>query len=377
MKILTLCYEFPPIGGGGGRVAEKVALALADRGHEVQVQTAGMPHLAREETLGKMRIHRNPSFRRREDTCSVLEMGLYLITNFLPTLQFVRRWQPDVLHVHFAVPTGVLAWALHHLRGIPYVLTIHLGDVPGGVPEQTASLFRTLKPLTNPIWEQAAEITAVSHFVADLAREAYGRIPLVIHNGMPPLPKIWEPEVGEELRLLFIGRLSVQKNPLLAIEAVAAMVQKNWNLKIVGEGPLGGTMRNRVAQLGLEQQVCFLGWRSTHEVAEVLSHSDVLLMPSLQEGLPMAGIEALHYGLSIVGSTIGGLQDLVSDSVNGFLCPFSAKDFACRLDSLAASSSLLLAQKQASREKAKDFEFETSVEMYEKILRTAADVPYS
>ena len=372
MKILTLCYEFPPLGGGGGRVAEKVAQALAQRGHAVQVQTAGMGHLAREETVENVSVHRARSFRRREDTCSVPEMGLYLATSFLPALQLARQWKPEVLHVHFAVPTGALAWAIHRATGIPYVLTVHLGDVPGGVPEQTADLFRIVKPLTNPIWQRAAYVTAVSPFVAGLAQDAYGLAPIVIPNGMPPILGR-EPEVtGGMLRLLFIGRLSIQKNPLLAIEAVAAMLQKNWRLEIVGEGPLGAQARARVAQLGLEGRISFLGWQGAREVADLLSRSDVLLMPSLHEGLPMAGIEALHHGLSIVGGAIGGLQDIVVDSVNGFLCPFSAETFAQRLDSLAAHSELLLAQKRASREKAKSFEFESSIDAYEKVLSNAA-----
>ncbi len=372
MKILTLCYEFPPIGGGGGRVAEKIAQALAQRGHEVWVQTAGMPHLAGGEIKGGIHIHRSQSFRRREDTCSVAEMGLYLVTNFFPALRLARRWKPDVLHVHFAVPTGVLAWAVHCLTGIPYVLTAHLGDVPGGVPEQTTSLFRIVKPLTNPVWRDAAQVTTVSHFVADLAQKAYGRAPLVIHNGMPPLAHKREFITGNTLRIIFIGRLSIQKNPLLAIEAVAAMSQKNWSLEIIGEGPLGAAVRNRAAYLKLEKQISFLGWQGAREVADLLLRADVLLMPSLQEGLPMAGIEALHHGLSIVGSDIGGLQDVIADSVNGFLCSLSAQEFASRLDSLAASPELLLAQMRASLEKAKDFNFASSVDVYEDMLRVAA-----
>ena len=56
-------------------------------------------------------------------------MALYCATSFLPTLRHIREWQPDVIHAHFAVPTGALAWAVHRLTGVPYVLTAHLGDV--------------------------------------------------------------------------------------------------------------------------------------------------------------------------------------------------------------------------------------------------------
>jgi glycosyltransferase involved in cell wall biosynthesis len=119
MKILVLCYEYPPIGGGGGRVAQSVAQQLATQGHELRVQTAGMPHLPRRETVRGVEVYRTPSFRKREDTCAVHEMGLFLATSFLPALRHIRQWQPDVMHAHFAMPTGVLAWALHRLTGVP------------------------------------------------------------------------------------------------------------------------------------------------------------------------------------------------------------------------------------------------------------------
>ncbi|PWU07707.1 MAG: hypothetical protein C5B47_05710, partial [Verrucomicrobia bacterium] len=190
-------------------------------------------------------------------------------------------------------------------------------------------------------------------------------------NGIPPLAQSQEPETDETLRILFVGRLSVQKNPLLAIESVALMSQQNWQLQIVGEGPLSEAARKRVTQLGLNSRISFLGWQDSKEVAAVLSQADVLLMTSLQEGLPMVGIEALHHGLAIIGSAIGGLQDIIVDSVNGFFCSLRAQDFAGRLDSLAASPKLLFMQKRASREKAKDFDFAASVNRYETLLNAA------
>ncbi|HEY5741219.1 MAG TPA: glycosyltransferase, partial [Terrimicrobiaceae bacterium] len=142
MRILILCYEYPPVGGGGGRVAAQVAAKLAERDHKVRVITAGMRHLPRHERRDTVEILRPESFRRREDTCSVPEMGSYILTSVIPVLRTAWSWRPDVIHAHFAVPSGALALVARVFAGTPYVLTAHLGDVPGGVPEQTGHLFR-------------------------------------------------------------------------------------------------------------------------------------------------------------------------------------------------------------------------------------------
>ncbi len=109
-------------------------------------------------------------------------------------------------------PLVLVALAARVFAGVPYVLTAHLGDVPGGVPEQTDHLFRLLGPFISPVWRRAQAVTAVSRFVADLASRAYGVQPIVIPNGVDPIapPEI---EVHSPRRIVMAGRLSIQKNP--------------------------------------------------------------------------------------------------------------------------------------------------------------------
>ncbi len=111
--------------------------------------TAGLKHLPRRETKGGVEIFRPESFRKREATrAACRRWGLYLATSFFPTLRLCETWKPDVIHAHFAMPTGLLAEWMPRLTGVPYVLTAHLGDVPGGsVPEQTSHLFDIVAPL--------------------------------------------------------------------------------------------------------------------------------------------------------------------------------------------------------------------------------------
>jgi glycosyltransferase involved in cell wall biosynthesis len=370
VKILLLCYEYPPVGGGGGRVAAQVAVRLASRGHHVRVITAGMRHLPRREVRENVEILRPASFRRREDTCTVPEMALYVLTNVWTAVREARRWRPDIVHAHFAVPTGPVALIASLFTRIPYVLTVHLGDVPGGVPEQTDHLFRLVGPLVAPVWHRAEAVTAVSRFVAGLASKAYGVEPIVVPNGIRLVAATTVP-VHASTRILMAGRLSIQKNPLLAIRALALIREMNWSLGVIGDGPLRAEMEALARREGIAERVTVHGWLSEAQVAERMVASDILLLTSLQEGLPMVAIEALQWGLAIVSSQVGSMHDIVEEGKNGFLCELAAAAFAEKLRQLLVTPQLLHEMRRASREKATQFDIEKTVSAYERILEAS------
>lgn len=377
-RILVLCYEYPPIGGGGGRVAAQVAEALVERGHQVRVVTAGMPHLPGRTIMNGVEIVRVRAFRRREDTCSVKEMLLWVMAASPVAFWEAWRWRPKIIHAHFAVPTGAVAWWVHQLTRIPYVLTVHLGDVPGGVPEQTDRLFQKIKWLTIPIWKSAIRVTAVSSFVAELAEKAYGIKPQVILNGIKLTKKQFKKE-NVVPQLLFVGRLSVQKNPLLIIQALALLRDLSWTLTIIGEGPLSEVMQAEVKKLHLENRIFFRGWVSAEEVKAAMQQADILLISSLSEGLPMVGIEALAYGLAIVGSRIGGLQDIIEEKVNGsfFDLAEGASGMAKEIQFFLEKRERLIDAQACSLKKALVFEWNHSIDLYEQVLERATEKKYS
>jgi len=373
MKILLLCYEYPPIGGGGGRVAATVAGKLAERGHEIRVQTAALGRTSKVEGEGNLIVFRNASLRQKPDTCRVHEMALYLITSFWPALRLIRQWQPDVIHVHFAVPTGALAYALRLLTGKPYVLTAHLGDVPGGVPEQTGALFRALLPATRPIWNKAKATTAVCTHTADLAEKAYGRRPSVILNGLPlgDAPPI---DSRRPPRIVMAGRLSTQKDPIRAVEALGHLRDLDWTFDVAGDGPLREAMEQKASALGIRDRIRFHGWLEASDVHAILSQSDILLMTSRSEGLPVVAVEATTHALAIVSTAAGGMTDVVDPPHNGRLVPVGASpaEIASALRDYLENADLLRAAREGSNRVRTKFDLEKSVDAYEHILFDAA-----
>jgi glycosyltransferase involved in cell wall biosynthesis len=373
MRILVLNYEFPPIGGGGGRFSADLCRHLARFGHEIRVQTSrfrGLP--AREVTEG-YEIFRSWSGRSQAHTCTVPEMACYLSANLMPALRQATSWHPQVINVHFAVPTGVIAWIIHRLTGIPYVLSAQLGDVPGGVPVQTDHLFRWVKPFTVPIWRDAAALTVPSGEVADLVQDAYNLSAHVVPNGVElealnPRP----PEVHSPVRLVFVGRFSPQKNLLFLLEVLGKLRDLDWRLDLVGDGPLRGELEGLGRRLDVAARVHFHGWVTPEAATAVMRDGDILVMPSLSEGLSLVGLQALGLGLALATSDHRSMKDLVADGVNGFTCPATdAESFARRLRDLLANPPMLLAMKQASLKMAPRFEAGRVARQMEKLLLAA------
>lgn len=373
MKILTLCYEYPPVGGGGGRMAHNVAAALVRRGHEVRVQTAWISGISHRELADGVEVFRSFAFRKRADYCTVPEMAGYIATSFFPALRHIRTWKPDVIHAHFAVPTGVLALACRVLTGKPYVLTAHLGDLPGGNPDQTDGLFRILNPFIRPVWKNATGISASSSFAADLAKAAYAVDPRVILNGISMRGKSATARPpASPLELAAIGRFNPQKNFPWMIRALSGC-KFPWHLSLIGDGAQRAEIESAIRECGLESRIRLMGWVPEDAMREVLARTDILLMPSISEGNPVSAIEALKLGVAVLGSNIGGLADLIENGKNGFAVPIeSPVPFQENLARLAADPGTLHAMKSRSLEMAERFDIELIAGSFESLLNDSA-----
>jgi glycosyltransferase involved in cell wall biosynthesis len=374
MKILVLNYEFPPIGGGGGQAAADLCRALANRGHLIRVITSLGPGVEKFETQQGYRIQRVNVGRRTAARASFLSMLRYLLAGFIPAYRQIRSWAPDVIHVHFAVPTGVLAWVLHRLTGTPYLLTVHLGDVPGGVPQKTGKWFRWVLPFTPPIWRRAGRVVAVSEYTRHLATTHYD-VPIdVIPNGVP-LKQGLRVQVQSPPQFLFAGRFQPQKNLHFLVDALGEVRDLEWRCVLVGDGPQRQSVQNRVRENGLESRINFTGWISPQEVDDLMARSDILVMPSLSEGLPVVGVQALANGLALVVNQAGGLSELVNDGINGRSCLVG--DESCFIQALRwclSDRERLMKMKSSSLEEAKAFDIERITDLYESKLHEVTEV---
>lgn len=371
MRILTVIYEFPPIGGGGGRAAYDICKEMVARGHDVTVLTAhmhGLPFQNNEDGIHVMRIS---SLRTEPFRATFFTMLAYVLAGLWAGLRFIFIHRPDIIHTHFAVPSGALAWALSVLTGIPYVLTAHLGDVPGGVPEKTGKWFRWLEPFTKPIWRRATKIVAVSEFTRQLALKHYSVDVRVIPNGADVQHLVpAEIKQNHPPQLVFAGRFVYQKNPLTIIKVLSQLKDLEWTCSMLGDGPLFGDVKKEIAKQGMSDRFNLTGWVTPEDVLDQFSKSDILFMPSFSEGLPVVGVQALASGLAIVSSRIGGFLDLVDHEKNGYLIDVHDADaFSRSLRLLLSSPETLLKFRKASIEKSRDFDIQKVVDKYQAIFQ--------
>ena len=375
MRILTVIYEFPPIGGGGGRAAYDICKELVVRGNDVTVLTAHMSGLPLQVDEDGILVTRIPSLRKEAFRATFFTMLAYVLSGLWAGLRLINIHRPDIIHTHFAVPSGALAWTLSVLTGIPYVLTAHLGDVPGGVPEKTGKWFLWLEPFTKPIWQRAKKVVAVSEFIRQLALKHYAVDVQVIPNGADVQHLVpADLKVNDPPHLVFAGRFVHQKNPLAIIKILSQLKDLKWTCSMLGDGPMFEDVKNEIARHEMSNRFHLPGWVTPQDVLDQFSKSDILFMPSFSEGLPVVGVQALARGLAIVSSRIGGFLDLVDHEQNGYLIDVQdATAFSQSLRGLISNPKLLLQFRSASIQKSRNFDIQKVVDQYQSIFQSVLD----
>lgn len=326
MRILVINYEYPPVGGGGGEVSQFLAEGYSQNGHDVRILTAHWDGLPKNEIVhDRLSINRIFAFRKDADRCSPFRMAAFALMALPEAFLIARKWRPDIVHCHFAVPVAPVGFFLKCLFHIPFVVTLHGGDVPGHQPAQTGKYFRFIKPMTGMILKRAEGIVAVSEHLRELAENAFPGVSIqLIPNGVDvdlyhPAP---DDEKTKKMQFIYVGRFNREKRLDILLEATRNLLdsgKREFSVRLVGAGPLEKDLREKIKDWNLTETVCFTGWISREKVAVELRNSHVFALPSEHEGMPIACLQAMASGLPIIGTKIRGIQQIVRDRENGIL----------------------------------------------------------
>jgi len=322
MRIALFTDYYPPhVDGGVERVVCQLAQGYARRGHDVRVFTLNTREAPEfEAPMPNLRVYRAPATELSGllKLQSCVSTKLYGIAN-----DSLQAFPADVVHAHTTFfYSSLVAAALSRRHDVPMVTTLHVGSL-GEMPLRTrfmAGVYeRTLGSL---IMAQSKSVIAVSHAVADHA-ERIGVNPnklTVIANGVDVdeyAPAFYKG--ADRLRIVCVGRLIANKGPQHLLEAVPALcdVVPDAEVVFVGDGPMLETLQARAAELGLDDNVTFLGSRD--DVPDILRDSDIFVRPSLTEGMPLAVLEAMACGLPVIATAVGGTGEVIRHLHNGML----------------------------------------------------------
>ncbi len=326
MRLLIVNYEYPPIGAGAASASWFLARTLAGLGHRVSVVTSAFAEHRGVSLEDGVRIHRIPAWRRRIDRSDTRQMAFFGGSGVVFAPRIVRAERIQGVIVFFTLPSGLVGYWLKARYGLPYVVSLRGGDVPGLVPELNRT-HRRIRWLRRRILRSARAIVANSQGLAELSARTDPFPVSVIPNGVDsalfhPSPRASSADLAGGFQILFVGRFQNQKNLALLLDELARLRREGtaaFTLNVVGDGPLGPKMRERARRLKLDDRTVWHGWVAKPKMVELYQSADCLVNPSLYEGLPNTVLEAMACGLPVVASRVIGNDDLVTEGENGFL----------------------------------------------------------
>ena len=312
MRIGITCY---PTYGGSGIVATELGLELANRGHVVHFITYSNPIRL---DPGTPRIYYHEV---EVSTYPLFQYPPYCLALASRMAEVADDYSLDLLHVHYAIPHSTAALLAQQMtaarRRLPFITTLHGTDVT------IVGMDRSYLPITRFSIEKSDGITSVSQDVRRQTYEVFGvaneiRVIYNFVNTETYRPREDRPR-GEK-KLMHISNFRPVKRVTDCVRILAEVLRETpAHLYMVGDGPDRPEAHRLARELGLEDHVTFLG-KQDH-VERLFPEMDVLLMPSEMESFGLGALEAMACGVPPVATHVGGLPELVTSGVDGFLEP--------------------------------------------------------
>ncbi len=373
MKIAIVCY---PTFGGSGVMATELGMSLVNHGHEVHFIAYKKPvrltDLNNKLHFHKVNVPDYPLF-------SFVPYELALSTKLVDV---VKNNSIDVLHVHYAIPHAYAAYMAKKMLkeqsiNIPIVTTLHGTDITlvGNHPSyKTAVTFsinksdivtcvsQSLKEDTLDQFEIKKDIKVIPNFI-DINKYMVQQ-DLCLHENPVPV---------KEFIISHVSNFRPVKNIANVIK-IFYNIQKELKAQLImiGEGPDKSLAEDLCEELGISHMVKFLG--NTNQVEKNLCHSDLFLLPSSAESFGLAALEAMASKVAVISSNSGGLPEININGETGYVENFdNVEEMSRKAISILSSKSNLDNFKNKAFLKAKEFDINKIVPLYEKTYQDALD----
>jgi len=396
LRILCPTYWYPSYADDTQAIyVHDINRHLVSQGHQVCVVTPGRPGIPLRETFDGVKVVRFP-FELPEDLTygrvaqskvtnlaklnRLFIMARYLLAQYRSSAAEGRRFQADIVHGHWAIPTGPAVIAVARKLKIPSVITMHGGDVYVNVAEGYDFPTRWyVKPVLKWTLRSASALTAISedcklHALHAGARES--SITVVMNGAdlrrFSPAAQGTNPRAEFGPHMIFACRqLFPRKGIRFLIEAVATLKPKYPDIRLViaGDGFERPKLEELAKKLGIAGATQFLGWCANKDLPRYFRGCAVSVIPSLEEGFGIPAAEAMGCEIPVVATNAGGLPEVVENGVTGFVVPKGdAAALAESMDRLLADAALRDKMGKAGRVRAlQRFDWNRSVERFNQI----------
>lgn len=381
MRILMLDNEFPPLGGGMGTVNQALFKIYAGQPDlQIDLVTAALgSRLETELFAPNIRMYKVPVLNGNLHHSSNRELLMYA-AQALPMARNLHRGQAyDVCLAWSVLPAGAVALALKRSLGLPYVVWVSGPDIPG-FERRYRAIYPLLTPMIRATWRGAASVIAKCDEEVTMIRRVDDAVdPAIIPNGVdldhfqpgPPIPD------GGPLRVICVARLIERKGQHHLIEAVRRLAAEGVavELELVGTGDAEAGLRRQAQAAGVASRVSFAGYVAREEINACFRGAHVFALPSFNEGLALAALEALASGMPLVLSRTGGTADLVAEGVNGLTFDWADLDaLTAHLRLLATDRARARQMAAASRGRAERFGWATIAGQFLELMRQGSQV---
>jgi 1,2-diacylglycerol 3-alpha-glucosyltransferase len=377
MRIAMFSDSYYPYVSGVTRAVATMKDTLLSLGHEVVVFCPNYPDAKPEIGVIRLASVKAPTYA-----------GYYVAIPFFPTvIRQVRRFSPDVIHVHSPFNLGMMGLWAGRQQNVPVALTYHtmynmyshyfplIGQSVSRAVERTA--FKAAR-------KADAVITPSGAIARYLAERGATSKAIPIPNGIP----IAEFQGGNPRYLhdyhgipagtpivLTCGRLGKEKNLEVLLASFAKVTQRiNANLVLVGDGPLRDVLKEEAESLGIRDRTHFIGIVPPDMMTHVYAGASLFMFTSLTDTQGLVLVEAKAAGLPAVAVGALGVVDMVQDGIDGFLCPNDPDEISRKTVSLLENPALLAQMSDNARRTAQEFSREKCaqrlLECYRSIIRT-------